>query len=66
MAKRRNILYCEECGEFINSENFVSCEICKAPLHEWCAVKKLCESYSDIYFCKNCAEELDDEDCLDY
>ena len=67
MAKKRNTLYCEECGEFINGEDFMSCDICDAPIHIWCAVRMWCENQSGEYFCKDCAEELEKkDDCLKF
>jgi len=65
MAKNKNILYCVECDEFINSKDLVYCAKCDAHLHIWCATKKWCDNYPDIYFCSYCAEELDEEECIE-
>ena len=62
MAQTKNPYYCEECGEFINREDFMSCEKCGVPLHIWCTKRRWCENYPGEYFCDNCTEELDKED----
>ena len=40
----------------------MSCEICDAPLHVWCAKRRWCKNHSGEYFCSDCAEELEKED----